>query len=370
MIKLASPDIREEDIQEVIEVLRSGNLVQGACVKKLEGQLSEYTHTPYCSLVSSGTAALHLSLMALGIGKGDAVIVSAFTFPATANVVEVTGAEVILCDVDLQSYVSAPEALQQVIEHNKTKNIKAVILVHEFGYPAEIEQVSEICHRYGLFLIEDAACAFGAVADGHYPGFYADMACYSFHPRKAITTGEGGAVVSSKKELIEKINCLKNHGIAYTNGSMDFVAAGLNYRMTDFQAALAIWQLSRFDAELAKRIKLAAVYYEALKEQKNINLPTHHENHSWQSFMITLHEKSDRTGIIEKLAEAGVQTNLGAQAINCLTYYKNKYGFNDNTAPNASYLYAKGLALPLYGKLNEADIEFICGELKNILQNN
>jgi len=226
MIKLASPDIREEDIQEVIEVLRSGNLVQGTCVKKLEGQLSEYTGTPYYSLVSSGTAALHLSLMALGIGKGDSVIVSAFTFPATANVVEVTGAEVVLCDVDLQSYVSTPEKLQQVIELYKSKNIKAVILVHEFGYPAEIKQVSEICSKYGLFLIEDAACAFGAIADGYHPGFYSDMACYSFHPRKAITTGEGGAVVSFKKELMEKINCMKNHGIAYTNGAMDFVAAG------------------------------------------------------------------------------------------------------------------------------------------------
>jgi perosamine synthetase len=366
MIKLASPDIREEDIQQVIEVLRSGNLVQGACVKKLEGQLSEYTNTPYCSLVSSGTAALHLSLMALGIGKDDAVIVSAFTFPATANVVEVTGAEVILCDVDPQSYVSTPEALQQVIEHNKSKNIKAVILVHEFGYPAEIKQISEICKKHGLFLIEDAACAFGTIANGHHPGFYSDMACYSFHPRKAITTGEGGAVVSFKKKLMEKINCLKNHGIEYTNGTMDFVAAGLNYRMTDFQAALAIGQLGRFDAELAKRIKLAAVYYESLKEQHHIKLPKYHENHSWQSFMITLHEETDRTAVIEKLAEAGVQTNLGAQAINCLTYFKNKYGFNDNTAPHASYLYNKGLALPLYGKLNEADIEFICGELKKI----
>jgi len=367
MIKLASPDIREEDIQEVIEVLRSGNLVQGAAVKKLEQQLGEYTRTPYGSLVSSGTAALHVSLLALGIGKGDAVIVSAFTFPATANAVEITGAEVVLCDVDLKSYVSGPETLEHVIEQNKSKNIRAVILVHEFGYPLEIKQVSEICKKHGLFLIEDAACAFGTIADGHHPGFYSDMACYSFHPRKAITTGEGGAVMSSNQNLIEKVRCLKNHGIEYTHGAMDFIAAGLNYRMTDFQAALAIGQLKRFDDELAKRARLATLYYELLKDLKNIVLPEYHANHSWQSFMITLPEEADRTSVIEKLAEKGIQTNLGAQAINGLTYYKNKYGFNDHTAPNASYLYNKGLVLPLYGKLNETDLAFICSELKKIV---
>lgn len=367
MIKLASPDIREEDIQQVIEVLRSGNLVQGACVKKLEGQLSEYTGTPYCSLVSSGTAALHLSLMALGIGKGDAVVVSAFTFPATANVVENSGAEVVLCDVDLKNYVSTPETLERALEQHKSKNIRAVILVHEFGYPLEIKQISEICKKHGLFLIEDAACAFGTIADGHHPGFYSDMACYSFHPRKAITTGEGGAVMSSHQELIEKVRCLKNHGMKYTNGSMDFINAGLNYRMTDFQAALAIGQLNRFDDELVKRTRLATLYCELLKDRKNIGLPAYHENHSWQSFMITLPEESDRTAVIEKLAEKGIQTNLGAQAINCLTYYKKKYVFDDSSAPNAFYLYTKGLVLPLYGKLNENNIETISHTIKYIL---
>lgn len=367
MIKLASPDIRNEDIERVVEVLQSGNLVQGAYVKKLEDQIIEYTDTPYCSLLSSGTAALHISLMALGIGRGDAVIVPAFTFPATANVVEVIGAEVVLCDVDLHSYVVNPGALEQTIVQNKTKNIKAVIVVHEFGYPAEIKEIAGICKKHGLFLIEDAACAFGTIANGHHPGFYSDMACYSFHPRKAITTGEGGAVMSSNQNLIEKVKCLKNHGIEYTNGSMDFIAAGLNYRMTDFQAALAIGQLNRFDDELAKRARLVTRYYDLLKDRKNIGLPAYHANHSWQSFMITLPEEADRTAVIEELAENGIQTNLGAQAINCLTYYKNKYGFNSNTAPNASYLYTKGLVLPLYGKLNETDIAFICSELKKIV---
>jgi len=366
MIKLASPDIRNEDIERVVEVLQSGSLVQGAYVKKLEDQIIKYTGTPYCSLVSSGTAALHLSLMALEIRKGDAVIVPAFTFPATANVVEVTGAEVVLCDVDLHSYVVNTGALEQTIVQNTTKNIKAVIVVHEFGYPAQIKEISGICKKHGLFLIEDAACAFGTIANDHHPGFYSDMACYSFHPRKAITTGEGGAVVSINEILIKKVNCLKNHGIEYTDGTMDFVAAGLNYRMTDFQAALAIGQLKRFDDELAKRKKLADMYYKLLKEQKNITLPKYHANHSWQSFMITLCAEINRHEIIVKLAEKNIQVNLGAQAINCLTYYKNKYGFNDNTAPNASYLYKNGLALPIYSKLNEKEIVNISKNITNI----
>lgn len=367
MIKLVSPNIEEEDIQLAVEVLRSGNLVQGKYVKLLEEQISEYTHIPYSSVVSSATAALHLALMALNIGKGDTVIVSAFTFPATANVVEATGAEIILCDVELESYVVTPDSINKVIEDNKSKNIKAIIVVHEFGYPAEIQQIAEIAKKHNIYLIEDAACAFGTIANDYAPGYYSDMACYSFHPRKAITSGEGGLVLSMNKQHIEKINCLRNHGIEYANGAMDFIYAGLNYRMTDFQAALLIGQLSRFDTELAKRKKLAIQYNELLKDEKKITLPKYHKNHSWQTFMIVLNGEINRTQIIEKLAEKGVQSNLGAQALNCLTYYKTKYEFDNGSAPNASYLFKNGLAIPLYGKLDEKNIQNISDTLQSFL---
>jgi len=366
MIKLASPDIQEDDIQRVNEVLRSGNLVQGMFVKELEQNVIDRTGISECAMVSSGTAALHLSLMALGIGPGDTVIVPAFTFPATANVVEVVGADILLCDVDLGSYIVTPERIDKLISENKSKNIRAVIVVHEFGYPAEIKRIADICKKNNLLLIEDAACAFGTLADGHSPGYYSELACYSFHPRKAITTGEGGAVVSRNKKLIEKINCLKNHGIENKNGSFDFVAAGLNYRITDFQAALAIGQFNRFNSELSKRKNLVNSYFMSLTNLKNISLPKRHDDHSWQSFMITLNRDINRTDIISKLAEQGIQSNLGAQAINCLTYYKNKYRFEYSTAINATYLYQQGLVLPLYSQLSEEDVLFISDKLRDI----
>lgn len=367
MIKLASPDILEEDINRVIDVLKSGNLVQNTFVKKLEDNISSYNSIPHVSIVSSATSALHLSLMALNIGKGGSVIVSAFTFPATANVVEIMGAETILCDVDINNYVISAEAVEKTILAHKSKNIKAIIVVHEFGFPAEIKLIAEIAKKYNLYLIEDAACAFGTLANGFHPGYYSDMACYSFHPRKAITSGEGGAVVSKNKEYICKVNSLRNHGIEYTKTGLDFIYAGLNYRMTDFQAALAIGQLERFNDELNKRKKLALFYYELLKNETKIQLPQFHNNHSWQSFMLLLNKKINRTQLIENLLKENIQTNLGAQAINCLTYYKNKYNFTDQACKNASILYNHGLVLPLYGKLSEDNIKYICSTLIKFL---
>lgn len=370
MIKLASPDINESDILRAVEVIKSGNIIQGINVAAFENRLSSFTEIPFSVVVSSGTAALHLSLMALGISLNDSVIVPAFTFPATANVVDAVGAEVILTDVDSSSYVMTPELLEETIIKNSHKKIKAVIVVHEFGYPAQIKAISEITKKYGLFLIEDASCALGTIADDHHVGHYSNMACFSFHPRKAITTGEGGAVITTKPELAEKISVLRNHGISYKDQGMDFIHAGLNYRMTDFQAALALGQLERFKEELIKRKFLASKYYKLLNNETKIRLPVNDNGHSWQSFMLVLDENIDRKKIIDKLLIKGVQANLGAQAINCLSYYKSKYGFNEYNFKQASYLYYHGLVLPVYGKLQEKDISFISNTLILTLNEN
>lgn len=368
MIKLASPDIREQDIERAAAVLRSGNLIQGEQVAAFEAALCRYTGVEHCAVVSSCTAALHLTLLALDIGRGDSVIVPAFTFPATSNVVEHVGADVILCDIDRDSYVMTPEGVLDALQSNGNKKIKAVIVVHEFGMPAEIRQIADICKNHGLFLIEDAACALGTVADGHMPGYFGDAACYSFHPRKALTTGEGGAVISREKTLIDKIRLLRNHGIQKTGGFMDFTEAGLNYRMTDFQAALGLGQIERFDREIEKRKKLASVYLECLEKTAALTLPQSNPGHSWQSFMVVLHPDINRTHVIPELLEKGVETNLGAQAINCLKYYQEKYRYTDLSMPQAERLYKSGLVLPIYGKLTEKDIRVVAGKLCSVVQ--
>ena len=367
MIRLASPDIQPADIERAVAVLKSGNLVQGENVSAFEKALGSFASIAACAVVSSGTAALHLAIIALGIKQGDVVIVPSFTFPATANVVENIGAEVVLCDVDQRSYVMTPGGLDAALQRNSEKNVKAVILVHEFGYPAQVEAVARIARNHGLKLIEDAACALGTRADGQHPGYYGDVACFSFHPRKAITTGEGGAVLSTDRTLVEKIRALRNHGIVYDKGKMDFALAGLNYRMTDFQAALALGQLERFPDELRRRVSLAELYFSQLDGIPHLFLPQTETGHSWQSFMVVFDTHVNRDDLIELMKRRGIQVNLGAQALNCLSYFRSKYGLADDDCPAATKLFHSGLVLPLYGSLTESDIEYVCESLKDCI---
>jgi len=365
MIPLAKPDLRQDDIDNAVRVLRSGMLVQGKNVLALEESLSEFTGIEHCSLCSSGTAALHLALKGLGISEGDGVIVPAFTFPASANVVELSGAETILCDVAPDDYNITPEALKKHITLSGN-NLKAVMVVHEFGCPARINEIVELCRKNKLLVIEDAACALGTIADGHHAGFYSDIACLSFHPRKAITCGEGGAVLTRNKALNNRIKTLRNHGMDCTDAG-NFIEAGFNYRLTDFQAALIHGQLKRFPNELNRRALLADLYSSYLDKCNNLNLPLNTFGHSWQSFMIVLDKLIDRNSIIEMMSQKGVQVNLGAQALNCLSYFSNKYGIKDLDFPVASELFHSGLVLPLYSSMTDNNVEFISKTLKELL---
>lgn len=360
LIRIASPNIKKTDIRQATEVIRSGKLVQGENVLAFEKALCSFTSIDNCAVVSSGTAALHLALLALDIHHGDTVIVPAFTFPATANVVENVGANVILCDVDARSYVMTPESVYSILCRNSKKTIKAIIIVHEFGYPAEIKEIFQIARKYNLKIIEDAACALGTIADGHHVGYYSDVACFSFHPRKAITTGEGGALISNDITIIEKSRMLRNHGISHSNNKTDFVKAGLNYRITDFQAALAIGQLERFTLELKRRKTLANHYRSLLQNRQNLSLTDYKDGHSWQSYMVVLNETINRSTVINRLLNDGIETTLGAQALNCLDYYQKKYHTGDNTCPIATKLYNQGLVLPLYGSLRKDIVTEIC----------
>ncbi len=364
MINLAKPDIREADIARAVAVLKSGMLVQGQNVKSFEQKLAGFADLPHAVAVSSGTAALHLSLKALGIGHGDTVLVPAFTFPATANAVEAVGATTALCDVERGSYVVTPEAIERRIGELRDQHIEAVMVVHEFGYPARIAEIAEICHRNSLVLIEDAACALGTVADGKHPGYHSDAACFSFHPRKAITTGEGGAVITRRADIADKVAALRNHGMVYCPDGIDFQEAGLNYRLTDFQAALALGQLDRFGDELAKRRQLAKGYLKELDGTDGLTLPVIPEGHSLQSFMVVCDGTINRKNVIDAMLADGVQTNLGAQALNCMSYYQRRYGWKDASCPVALRLYRSGLVLPLYGALTADGVEGICATLR------
>jgi len=369
MIRLSYPIIDEECIDEMNDVLRSGMLVQGQYVSRFENDLKKYMNVPYVLANSSGTASLHLALLALGIGKGDVVFLPAFTFPATANVVEVVGAQTCLVDVEIETFNMDTQQLVEAIKNYQGEGTpRAIIIVHEFGAPCNMDEIMEIANKYELFVIEDAACALGTKWGGKQVGTFGDIGCFSWHPRKAITTGEGGAVVTANKELYGRLDLLRNHGIHRTeNGDIDFVLPGLNYRLTEFQAVMGGYQLKKFNYMLDTRRKLAELYLDSFKSLKIILPPKKIEGHSWQTFMIRLPEHINRTRVIQEMKDRRIETNLGAQALHMLSYYKGKYGFNKGDYPNAASLYLNGLALPMHSRLSEIDIEYVLINLREII---
>lgn len=368
MIKLSRPNITQEVIQEVCKVLESGMLVQGEEVLEFENELKKYIRVDYVAAVSSGTAALHLALEALKIGQGDAVLVPDFTFVATANVVEIQKARTVLVDVEATTYNMCPDKLEKaIINYKFQEQLKAIIVVHEFGAPADMTRIMAIAKKYNLYVIEDAACALGAHHNNQHVGTFGDIGCFSFHPRKSITTGEGGALITNDEKLAKKVELLRNHGLKRDeNGVIDVIIPGFNYRMTDFQAVMGVVQLNNFGENLIQRKQNVERYYEYLKDVNEISLPFKSDGHSWQSFMIVLNDSINREEVIKKLKDYEIQSGAGAQAISNLLHYKLRYGVQKLNI--STRLYKNGLVLPLDSHLNLDEIHYIFNKFKTIIR--
>lgn len=363
-IPLGSPDLQPQDVEAAVEVMRSGMLVQGEQVKAFEDTIAAYLGVKQAICASNGTATLHMALVALGIGPGDEVIIPALSYIATANVVELVGATPIFVDVDPDTFNIKAHDIEGAIN----SRTKAIMPVHEFGLAAEISLIREISRKYGLFLIEDAACALGAKEGSHFVGSFGHFGSFSLHPRKTISSGEGGILTTNDDDLAETIRILRNHGIVYKDGKMSFVAAGFNYRLTDFQAALVNSQFLRFDEILKKKQQLAEIYYQEIKDAliKLPNIPAG-KNHTWQSFHVVLDDSIDRDVFITKMKERGIGTNYGAQCIPYQEYYKKKYQLNCSLVfPNALRAFQQGLALPIYEKLTEDDVARIAHNVNEL----
>lgn len=365
MIKLAVPCVGKEELDEIKKVLDSKYLVQGDKVIEFENLVSEYLNVKHAIAVSSGTAALHLALVALDIKFGDQVIVPDFTFPATANVVELNSAESIFVDIKLDSFCIDVDK----IEENITEKSKVIIPVHEFGQSAEMDKIMKLAKKNNLKVIEDAACAFGAEYKGKKVGTIGDIGCFSFHPRKAITTGEGGMIVTNSDELAEKIKVFRNHGIVYRDGKVQFVNAGFNYRMTNIQGAMGMVQMNKIERINRRRREIALKYNELLKEIRGISLPLEKNNarYIWQTYHILLDKSINRDFVIKRLKERGIETNIGAYAVHEQPYYKEKYCHQDCYFTNSIVANRCGLALPLHLELKNKDLRYIAFELEEII---
>jgi len=362
-IRLAKPYLgdRQVLIALIEELLDSGFFVQGKNVAHFERQVAEYLGVKHAIAVSSGTAALHLSLIALGIRDGDEVIVPAYTFPATANVVELVGARPVLVDVDLETY----NVLVEQIEGAISPRTKAIIPVHLFGNPADMDPIIGIAREHNLVVIEDAAGALGSEYKGRKCGTIGILGCFSFHPRKVITTGEGGMVVTDADALAGQIRILRNHGMQTTGSQHEFVAAGFNYRMNELEAALGIVQMREIDKIIAERQRLVELYVGLLKDNPGVVFQKILPDclSVWQAFVIRL-VVNDVDSVLEHLREAGIQVNIGTYALHLLEYYKRKYQYKTLDYTNATDLYFTAMALPFYKDMIVTDIKRVAEVLR------
>jgi perosamine synthetase len=343
VIRLAWPDLGEEELAEVAEVLRSGQLTMGPKVSEFEAGLAEACEVEHAVAVSSGTAALHLAVLASGIGPGDEVIVPAYTFPATANVVALAGAHPVLVDVDPETMNLSPDAVADAV----TQRTRAVLVVHLFGRPAPWEEL-EAAVTDRVELLEDAAGALGARRAGRPCGGLGRLGCLSFHPRKIVVTGEGGAVTTNDGEVADGIRRLRHHGIE-PRGDFDIRVAGLNYRLSDILCAVGIAQLRRLDELLRERERLAAAYAERLEGR--VELPTADEGdrHGLQAYVVRLDRRDEA---LAALREAGIQAQIGTYALHHLGAYRDQGPF-----PGADASYERALALPFHNRLGVEDID-------------
>jgi perosamine synthetase len=349
-IRLAFPELGEAELAEVAAVFEDGMLTMGPRVTEFEGLLADAAGTAHAVAVSSGTAALHVAVLALGIGPGDEVLVPAYTFPATANVVALAGARPVLVDVDPVTMNIDPDDAA----HRVTPRTKAVLAVHLFGRPARVEALP------GLSMLEDAAGALGAARGGRPCGSLGVVSCFSFHPRKFVTTGEGGAVATDDAQFEERARSLRHHGWSPSSAYDDMPTPAFNYRLSDILCAVGIPQLRRLDELLAARERIAAGYRERLGHL-DLVLPEADagDRHGWQAYVVQLDRRDE---VMAGLRARGVQSQIGTYALNRLGAYRDQGSF-----PGADAAFGRALALPLHGRLTESDLDRIAEALDKIV---
>ena len=376
MIRLTVPSIEEDDLQAVRDVLLSGYLVQGPRVAAFEQAVADHVGTKHAVAVSSCTAALHLALLALDVRPGDLVIVTAYSFIATANVIELCGAEPVFVDIQPDTFNLDPNQLETTLKRLMAKadrhpRVKAILPVHTFGQMADMRGIMELAERYELPVIEDAACALGATLHGRQAGTWGAMGCFSFHPRKAITTGEGGIVVTNDVALALRLRALRNHGQDPDAASPDFIMPGFNYRMTDFQAALGLSQMAKLDRIIAGRRHLAAHYDELLQDTPlQAPAPAPGSQPVYQSYVVLLPARMAprRAEIATRLKEQGIETTIGTWHMPLATYFRGRYGYEAGDFPAADQAFARSMTLPLYEKMPQSQQEEVVDTLWNSLQ--
>ena len=389
MIPYGHQDISEEDIEAVVDVLRSDYLTQGPAVPKFEQAICDYTGAKYGVAVNSGTSALHIACLALGLGRGDWLWTTPITFVASANCGLYCGAKVDFVDIDPISWNLSVEKLEEKLKEAERDGRlpKVVVAVHLCGLSCDMEKISNLSKQYGFSIIEDASHALG----GQYQeknignGQYSDISTFSFHPIKNITTGEGGMAVTNNPQLAEKMRRLRSHGITGDPALMTCpkeglwyyqqIELGFNYRMSDLHAALGISQLKRLDEFIVNRRNIAKQYDQSLSELP-LQLPSKSKTNSEESssayhlYIIRLQNsqrKSDRKTVLEALRDKDIQAHVHYIPLHTQPYYQ-QFGFKEGDFPEAENYYSEAMTLPIYSAMSNAEQDTVVRELKTELQ--
>jgi perosamine synthetase len=373
-IPLARPELGPEEAAAAAEVLASGWLVQGPRVAAFEGLVAERCGVPHGVACSSGTAALHLALTTLRLPPGSKVVVPGYTFPATINVVLLSGLVPVIADVDPATFnIDVPSALRALDGDDGSTDgaAPAVLLaVHQFGLPAPLDLLGPACQERGVLVVEDAACALGASLElngrAELAGSLGLMACFSFHPRKIVTTGEGGLVTTADPELDQGLRRLRNHGMHPGPSGVSFVEAGFNYRLTEMQGAIGVHQMARLDSLLADRRRIAAGYLERLTALHRLGVepPVVPEGATptWQTFQCRIPKGADLDAVISSVRASGVEVNFGAHALHQHPGYSEAHRTSTGLA-GCTEARARGLALPVPGGLTDTQMDRVVDSL-------
>jgi perosamine synthetase len=359
-IPLAQPVLGEAEERAVVDVLRSGQLSLGPRVPAFEEAFAARLGAPYASAVSSGTAALHLALRAVGVSDGDEVVTSPFSFVASANAALYERARPVFADIDPRTLNLDPDAAAAAITDRTT----ALLPVHIFGYPADVPALE----RHGLPIVEDACEALGAIhADGVPVGGRGHPAAFGFYANKQLTTGEGGMLVTGSAEHKERVDSERNQGRAPDMGWLDHDRLGFNYRLTDIQCALGIAQLERLDGMLDDRARVAGWYGEALADLEGLTLPAEIPGRSWFVYVVQLPQGVDRDAAVVALRERGVQSKPYLPAIHLMSFYRERFGHRAGEFPVCEDVAARSLALPFFPALTEGQVGEVAAALRSII---
>jgi dTDP-4-amino-4,6-dideoxygalactose transaminase len=365
-LPIIRPDIHYDDVEKDLRaVLDSGRLTSGPYLERFEQAVADRVGVAHAVATTSATTAIHLALAAADVGPGDEVLVSDFTFPATGNVVAQLGATPVLVDSAPDSFALDPEAAAALV----SARTKAILPVDPFGQPADLAALAALADSRGLVMVEDAACALGASIAGRACGAWPAAGCFSFHPRKILTTGEGGMVTTDDGGLAARLRRLRNHGGEAGGVGMRFVEHGFNYRLSELQCALGVAQLGRLDEILADRARAAGLYRDRLGDIDGVTFPEPTEGAVWtyQSLVVVLADGIDRDVVVGAMAHDGIETTLGTYAMHAQPAFA-RYGYEPGALPNAWRLQQQTLTLPLLPGMDEATVDRVATSLARSLR--